>query len=131
MQIVLDTSAYSHLRANHAEVLDRLARADRIFVPAIVVGELEAAFRVGRRTADNRARLEEFLDEDFVEVVPISREIAHRYGHVFATLRAAGTPIPINDVWIAATSLHVTAHLLTFDHDFERVAGLDVTVLSA
>jgi predicted nucleic acid-binding protein len=78
----------------------------------------------------NRARLDELLDEDFVDIVPVSREIANRYGEVFAKLRAAGTPIPINDVWIAATALHVAARLITFDRDFERIADLDATVPS-
>ena len=131
MNVVLDTSAYSHFRNNHHGVVDLLARAERIYMPAIVVGELEAAFRIGRRSADNRARLDEFLDEDFVQLVPVSREIANRYGEVFAKLRAAGTPIPINDVWIAATALHVAARLITFDRDFERVGDLDATVLIA
>lgn len=129
MDIVLDTSAYSHFRNNHREVVDVLARAERVYVPVIVLGELDAAFRIGARTADNRARLAEFLDEEFVDTVPLSREIAVRYGEVFAALRAAGTPIPINDVWIAATALQLASQLLTFDRDFERVGNLDVVVL--
>jgi predicted nucleic acid-binding protein len=129
LDIVLDTSAYSHFRNNHREVVDVLARAERVYVPVIVLGELDAAFRIGARTADNRARLAEFLDEEFVDTVPLSREIAVRYGEVFAALRAAGTPIPINDVWIAATALQLASQLLTFDRDFERVGDLDAVVL--
>jgi tRNA(fMet)-specific endonuclease VapC len=44
-------------------------------------------------------------------------------------LRKAGTPIPTNDVWIAAITIDIGAHLLTFDSDFARVARLDCTVL--
>jgi predicted nucleic acid-binding protein len=130
VNVVLDTSAYSHFRNNHHDVVEVLARAEQVYMPAIVVGELEAAFRIGRRTADNRARLDEFLDEDFVHIVPVGREIASRYGEVFAKLRAAGTPIPINDVWIAATALHVAARLITFDRDFARISDLDATVMT-
>jgi tRNA(fMet)-specific endonuclease VapC len=128
-RLALDTSAYSHFRGNHAEVVDRIARADVVYLPAIVLGELEAAFRKGARTADNRAKLEDFLDEDFVQVLPVTADVARGYGQLFAALRAAGTPIPVNDIWIAATAIDAGAHLLTFDRDFDHVTRLDRTIL--
>lgn len=129
MRIVLDTSAYSHFRSNHAGVVDRIATADRVHLPTIVLGELEAAFRRGRRTSDNRAKLEEFLREDFVDVLPVTTDVARRYGELFAELRTAGTPIPINDIWIAATAIDAGAELVTFDTDFQQIARLDRTIL--
>jgi tRNA(fMet)-specific endonuclease VapC len=129
MRVVLDTSAYSHLRSNHAGVVDLLAVADRVYLPTIVLGELEAAFRRGRHTSDNRAKLEEFLREDFVAVLPVTPDVARRYGELFVELRAAGTPIPINDVWIAATTIDAGAELVTFDTDFHHIARLDRTIL--
>ena len=128
-RVVLDTSAWSRLRAGNEEVLDWCTGAEVVYLPTIVLGELEVGFRLGRRYADNRARLDEFLSEAWVEVLPISADVALRYGAVFASLRAAGTPIPINDVWIAAASLQSGAHLLTFDGDFRCVPGLSCTVL--
>lgn len=129
MRIVLDTSAYSHFRTNHAEIVELIARAEIVYVPTVVLGELDAAFRLGRRAADNRARLEEFLLEDFVGVLPITPQVAKRYGEVFTALRAAGTPIPTNDIWIGAATIDASAHLVTFDHDFERISMLERTVL--
>ena len=75
--------------------------------------------------------LADFLDEPFVSTLPLTRSVARRYGRVFAQLRGAGTPIPINDVWIAATTLDAGGHLLTFDADFEMIGSLDCTVLGA
>lgn len=129
MRIVLDTSAYSHFRGNHAEVVNRIAAADVVLLPTIVLGELEAAFRLGRRTADNRAKLEEFLHEDFVGVLPVSSDVARRYGEIFVELRAAGTPIPVNDIWIAAATIDAGAELVTFDSDFDRIDRLERTIL--
>ena len=129
MHIVLDTSAYSHFRGNHAKVVDRIATADLVYLPMIVLGELEAAFRLGRRMADNRAKLEEFMHEDFVRVLPVTPEVARRYGEIFVELRASGTPIPVNDIWIAATTIDAGAELVTFDSDFDRVARLERTIL--
>lgn len=130
MRIVLDTSAYSHFRGNHAEVVNRIAAAHVVYLPTTVLGELEAAFRLGRRTGDNRAKLEEFLQEDFVSVLPVTTDVARRYGEIFVDLRTAGTPIPVNDIWIAAATIDAGAQLITFDADFDRIARLERTVLS-
>ena len=128
-RLVLDTSAYSHFRAGHPHVLDLLARAATVLIPATVLGELEAAFQLGRRGRENRLTLAEFLGEPFVTVWPTTAAVARHYGRVFAELRRAGTPIPINDVWIAAACLDCDGQLVTFDRDFERIPGLELTVL--
>jgi tRNA(fMet)-specific endonuclease VapC len=129
-RLVLDTSAYSHFRAGDSRVLDLIAAAEIVFLPTIVLGELEAAFLLGRRERENRTLLAEFLTEPFVSVLPVTPAVARRYGRLFADLRRAGTPIPINDIWIAAAALDCGGHLLTFDGDFERIASLDHTVLT-
>lgn len=129
-KLALDTSAYSHLRRGDERVIDAVASADRVFVPVTVLGELEAAFLGGRRRADNAARLHGFLRDPQTEVVPTTEDVASRYGRIFFALRSAGTPIPVNDIWIAAAVLSTGAHLLTFDRDFEAVPELAVTVLA-
>ncbi len=74
--------------------------------------------------------LAQFLAESFVAQWDVTSAVAQRYGETFAQLRRAGTPIPINDVWIASSTLDCRGHLVTFDSDFSRVAGLSVTVLA-
>lgn len=128
-RLVLDTSAYARLRQGHDVVLDLLAAADAVLLPTVVLGELEAGFELGRRARENRMVLADFLDEPFVDVLPVTASVARRYGHVFAQLRRAGTPIPVNDVWIAATVLDCGGHLVTFDQHFAQVAGLDCTLV--
>lgn len=130
-RLVLATSGYSHLRRGHTEVLDWLAAATVVFVPVAVIGELEAAFRQGSHEMENRRALDEFLAEPFVEVLTLDRSVGRRFGALVAELRRNGTPIPTNDVWIAAATLSIEGRLLTFDRDFERVPGLDRVVLSA
>ena len=100
-----------------------------ITVPIIVVGELEAGFELGRRAGENRRVLGEFLDEPGVEVATMTWKTARLYARIFAELRRAGTPIPLNDVWIAAIALECRGRLLTFDRDFQRVLRLDTTLL--
>ena len=128
-RIVLDTSAYSRFRAGDGRVHDLLATADAVLLPATVLGELYGAFEMGSRTRENRMALTEFLEEPFVSVVPTSVEVARHYGRVYAALRRAGTPIPANDIWIAAAALDRGGCLLTFDRDFAHVPGLDRIIL--
>ena len=123
-RLVLDTSAYARLRTGDPDVMDMVAAAETVVLPVTVVGELEAGFAAGSRAAANRIALNDFLSEPFVTVLDVTRSVARRYGDVFAELRRAGTPIPTNDLWIAASTLDCGGSLLTFDSHFERVVGL-------
>lgn len=128
-RLVLDTSAYSHLRAGHAEVLGLVADAEVVLIPVTVLGELEAAFELGRRAREKRTALASFLGEPFVSVLSTTPDVARRYGQLFAQLRRAGTPLPINDIWIAAATIDCGGRLVSFDSDFEQIASLDCAVL--
>ncbi len=128
-RLVLDTSAYSHMRAGHDVVLDMVAAAEIVLMPVTVLGELEAGFELGSRARENRVVLAEFLSEPFVSILPITPEVARRYGQIFANLRRAGTPITTNDIWIAATVVDCGGYLVSFDQDFHRIQSLDCTIL--
>jgi tRNA(fMet)-specific endonuclease VapC len=130
-RVALDTSFYSRLRKGQAAALDTLVAAGTILVPVVVVGELEAGFRLGSRYAENRRMLDEFLAEPFVVVQEITDPVARRYGQIFERLRRAGTPIPSNDIWIAACAIEADAELLTADSDFERVPDLRLRAISS
>lgn len=124
-KLVLDTSAYSRFRARDFRVRDLIAEADTVLIPAAVLGELHGGFEVGSRGRENRQALAEFLEEPFVAVIDADASVARHYGRVYAALRRAGRPIPTNDIWIAASAIDRGGCLLTFDHDFDHVAGLD------
>ena len=130
-RLVLDTSAYSHLRRGHREALASLTAAVQVSIPVIVLGELESAFERGSRAAENRRVLEELLAEPFVNVLDVTQTTVRHYARVFVSLRTAGTPIPVNDVWIAASTLECQGRLLTFDRDFLRVPALECTLLES
>lgn len=128
-RLVLDTSAYSRFRSGDTRVRDLIAASTTVLLPATVLGELFGAFELGSRGKENRVSLSEFLAEPFVSLVPTSSPIARQYGRIYAALRRAGTPIPVNDMWIAACAVDQGACLLTFDGDFKNVSGLDYVLL--
>lgn len=128
-RLVLDTSAYSWMRSGHEGVLDLVAAAEIVILPVTVLGELEAGFELGGRQRENRTTLAEFLAEPFVSVRAVTPDTARRYGQIFAQLRRAGTPVPVNDIWIAASTLDCGGHLLTFDGHFESIPAIETTIL--
>lgn len=123
-KILLDTNAYSRLLSGDKGVLDALGRADTVFMSVFVLGELYAGFRGGQRETENRTRLEDFLRRGTVRFLPATRETAEIFGVIKHRLTTAGTPIPINDVWVAAHATESGSHLVTFDSHFTHVPGL-------
>lgn len=124
MKIILDTNAYVAFKRGHDLVVDRVRNAHRVVFSTVVVGELMFGFRYGSRTAKNMEELAKFLDNPYVEIVPVTITTADRFGRVATDLRRNGSPIPTNDIWIAAHAFETGAELLSFDRHFERVDGL-------
>ena len=124
MKILLDTNAYSALKRGHAEVADRVRRAEEVLLSVVVVGELLLGFRLGTRFRKNVAELEAFLDNPYVSLVPVTLTSADRFARIAVALRAKGHPIPTNDVWIAAHAMETGAELVSFDAHFEAIDGL-------
>lgn len=120
-RLCLDTSAYSRFRRGDAAVTDLLDRAVWIGVPSIVIGELRAGFLMGARFERNEAELVEFLAHPVVEEIPVDAEVARYYAEIIRDLRQAGTPIPTNDIWIAASAAQAGAPILTFDAHFAQI----------
>jgi tRNA(fMet)-specific endonuclease VapC len=128
-RLVLDTSAWSWMRRGLPAVLDAMAAAAVLVVPAPVIGELEAGFRCGDRYLENRRVLDDFLREPFVMCLHVVPSVARRYGELFARQRALGRPVPVTDLWIAACTLDCGGHLLTVDADFGRIPDLPHTLV--
>lgn len=100
-------------------------------MPSIVIGEILAGFLARDRQDQNEAELGEFLDNASVEEVPVDGEVARIYAEIAVSLRTAGTPLPTNDVWIAAASARVGAPLLTFDEHFGAIGRIGTILLQA
>lgn len=127
MRLCLDTNAYVKLVSGRAELRMTLEHADTIFLPAVVLGELCAGFAMGSRTTENMQVLADFMAAPGVTVAGVDAEVAERYGMLVATLRNAGTPLPTNDIWIAATAMCLGTKLVTYDRHFQRIPGLLTT----
>jgi tRNA(fMet)-specific endonuclease VapC len=108
----------------HAPLTQLLESAEEVLVPATVLGELHAGFEMGSRREANRRQLSEFLALPGVETTAVTADIAERYGILVSQLARQGTPIPTDDIWIAATALETGARLVTYDPHLEHIPGL-------
>ena len=126
MRLLVDTSAYSAFMRGHAAIQSSLQRADEIVVNAIVLGELAAGFIKGRRHRKNQEELSRFLSSPRVKAVDVTEETAERYGVILNSLWKAGTPIPTNDIWIAASAMEHGLQILTTDAHYQKVAQVMV-----
>lgn len=125
-KILVDTNCYIFYLSGDQDVLDALADADIVFMSIFVLGELYAGFKGGNKEKENISILKKFLDKSTVSVLTATKETAEIFGVVKNSLKEAGTPIPINDVWIAAHTLETGSQIITYDKHFNLVPGLRV-----
>jgi len=125
---VVDTNILSDLFRGEPSVRDFLREFDSIYVPVTVLGELLFGFVLGSREAENRQRLDQFLSQRSVEILPVSPSVAGHYASVMVSLRRNGTPLPANDVWIAAAACAEKVPLISRYRHFSKINGLQLII---
>lgn len=121
MKLALDTNAYSAAARGEPRSVALVQAAQQIYLPFVVVAELRAGFAAGTLGRRNEALLTRFLSSSRVSVLYADEQTTHHYANVFAQLRRQGTPIPTNDIWIAAIVLQHDLALLTSDAHFSSL----------
>lgn len=101
--------------------MDAVRRARVVGVPAVVLGELRSGFLLGNRPADNESELQEFLHHPAVQVYAVDDESSAYYAQIVVDMRKQGTPIPTNDLWVAALAVREGATILTCDKHFAHI----------
>lgn len=124
MRLALDTNRYTDVCRGNAEVVEAVANADEVWLPFIVLGELRAGFAVGTQGPRNEATLRRFLLKPGVDVLFADEQTTYHYSNVYRQLRKQGTPIPTNDMWIAALVLQHSLTLFDRDSHFDALPQL-------
>jgi predicted nucleic acid-binding protein len=128
---LVDTNRFADLTANHRSAHELLQQATEVWFSVITVGELLAGFSQGKYRQANEMRLAQLLDLQGVGVLSVDRQTAEIYSTIWHALRRQGTPIPTNDIWIAAQALQHDLTLYTRDLHFEQVPRLKLASTSA
>ena len=124
MKIVLDTNRYRDFCLGDPLVLDRLQLAEQIFLPFVALAELRAGFQCGTRAGQNERILLRFLSRPRTSVLYASEATTRHYAQLFYQLRQQGTPIPTNDIWIAALVIEHGLPLFSRDQHFDHLPHL-------
>jgi tRNA(fMet)-specific endonuclease VapC len=119
---ILDTNILIALFANEQTVVEALDSAESVLIPATVLGELYYG-------AYNSGRIEKNVNEiqllsKQAEIIDVNSQTAKYYGQIKAQLKSQGTPIPENDIWIAALAVQHDIPLVTRDKHFKNIEGL-------
>jgi len=121
MRVALDTNRYSDFARGDEVVRQALETAREIYLPLVVVAELRCGFVAGSRLRQNEQQLTRFLQRQDVHVLYPDDQTTHVYAAVHDQLRRQGTPIPTNDMWIAATVLQHGLTLYARDRHFDQL----------
>ena len=124
MRAALDTNRLTDLLCGDAALADHLGACDEVWIPLVVLAEIKAGFYGGTHRERNEALLQKLLAKPTVEVLLPTRQTAEHYARLFVQLKRARTPIPDNDLWIAALVLEHDLVLITRNRHFERIPQL-------
>ena len=121
---MLDTNIIIGFFKNDHSIVEKLKASEwkNIFVPGIVLGELFYGAEQSSKRTENIKRIENFIDT--CQIMECNADTARVYGRVKNILKLGGTPIPENDIWIAALSEQYRTTLVTRDNHFDAIPGL-------
>jgi len=120
--LILDTNALSAAADLEPAALEVIARAERLAVPVIVLGEYRLGIAQSRRRTEYEKWLREWMGT--VAVLDINEETTYHYAAIGWELKRSGKPIPANDLWIAALCRQHSLPLISRDRHFDGVRGL-------
>ena len=124
MRIALDTNRLTDLFQGDANLAAFLGGCDEVWIPFVVLAEMKAGFLGGMREIQNAALLSNLLNRETVAILYAGRETTEQYARLFVQLKRAGTPVPDNDLWIAALAIEHDLALITRDWHFDAIPQL-------
>jgi predicted nucleic acid-binding protein len=122
--IFIDTNAYVAFKRGENSSVEIIQNAEMLAIGPVVLGELLSGFECGNRTKKNREELHQFLHSSRVRLFHMTADTANFYSQVYSSLRNKGSPIPSNDMWIAAQALEHGCVLFSCDKHFKAIEGL-------
>lgn len=120
-KVILDTSGYSRLFKGDRTIQTAIEEASTIYLSVVVIGELLAGFKNGLHEERNKQILKKFILKPSVSILPVNEETADIYAKIIHLLKKQGTPIPVNDIWIAANAIEIGAVVITHDLHFLKI----------
>lgn len=122
MGLIVDTNALSAIVDDQPGITEALRAAHAVAIPVITLGEYRFGILQSRRRAEHEKWLQDSLRA--YKLLDITEDTAFHYAEIRIELKHAGTPIPSNDLWIAALCRQHRMPVLSRDKHFDAVPGL-------
>ena len=129
--LALDTNRYTDFVRGVPDVVRELEQAPQVYFPFVVLAELRSGFLRGSRPQQNEQTLQQFLGRPGVQILYPDEQTTRHYADLYVQLRRQGTPIPQNDLWIAALVIQHSLTLYARDAHFDAAVALPVAQNSA
>jgi predicted nucleic acid-binding protein len=130
MKYVFDTSTYSELLRGHSGVAEVLKTATEVFIPHVVVAELQYGFWLGSKRQDNEKLLGRFLASKKTRILLADNATTDYFVNVAVFARKKGVQLSSHDIWIAALTEQWGATLVSFDKDFVHLGYKNLKLLT-
>ena len=121
---LLDTNIIIALLKGESVIAEKIDKASNVHIPVIVIGELYYGSLYSSNIEKNIKDIESLASR--YNVLDIDEAVARSYGHIKTNLRKNGTPIPENDIWIAALAKRHELTLVTRDKHFKEVESISI-----
>lgn len=123
-KFLLDTNIVSALLKGEAGIADNIDKAESVFLPIIVIGELYYGAAFSTQVEKNTSELKKITG--LYQALSLDEETTIVYGNIKSALRKKGKPIPENDIWIAAIAVQNDLPLVTRDNHFKEIDDLSL-----
>ena len=123
-KFLLDTNIISALLKGEAVIADNIDKAESVFLPIIVIGELYYGAAFSTQVERNTVELKKITS--LYQALSLDEETTVVYGNIKSALRKKGKPIPENDIWIAAIAVQNDLPLVTRDNHFKEIDELSL-----
>jgi tRNA(fMet)-specific endonuclease VapC len=120
--VLLDTSVVIRHFRDASALADKLAAYEELYLPGPALAELYYGAFKSDRSQEHLDQIERFLAA--ADVLTPDQDTSKHYGKIAAQLARRGTPIPQNDIWMAALSIQCGLPLATTDQHFRNIEGL-------
>lgn len=130
MKYLFDTTAYSELLRGHRKVAAILRSASEIYIPNVVLAELQYGFRLGSKRPENDKLLSRFVANKKVHILLPDNATTSYFVDIAVFARSKGVQLSSHDIWIAALAEQWDAILVSFDNDFQHLAHKDLKLWS-
>ena len=121
--MILDTNALSAWWNNDSAIVGIMENIARIYVPVPALAE----FRFGLFQSRKREVMESWMQRALAStrILGIDDATTFHYADLRLALKKRGTPIPMNDLWIAAIARQHRLPILSRDAHFDLVEGVE------